>query len=85
MPLHPEMIPRLHQTWAEIKEPNLSTLTAQQAQLGQRQRRLERQSQRLLDAYQAEVMSLEELQGRRRTLSVEMVQIDQERQQMARA
>jgi hypothetical protein len=83
LPLHPEMIPRLHQTWAEIKEPNLSTLTAQQAQLSQR--RLERQSQRLLDAYQAEVMSLEELQGRRRTLSVEMVQIDQERQQMARA
>jgi site-specific DNA recombinase len=57
---HPEMIPRLHQTWAEAKEHNLSTLTAQQDQLRQRQQRLERQSQRLLDAYQAEIMSLEE-------------------------
>ena len=80
---HPEMIPRLHQTWAEAKEPNLSTLAAQQHQLRQRQQRLERQSQRLLDAYQAEVISLEELQSRRRTLSAEMAQIEQERQQIA--
>jgi site-specific DNA recombinase len=80
---HPEMIPRLHQTWAEAKEHNLSTLAAQQHQLRQRQQRLERQSQRLLDAYQAEVISLEELQSRRRTLSAEMAQIEQERQQMA--
>src|SRR5215472_7595217 len=46
---HPVMIPRLHQTWAETKEHNLSTLAAQQDQLRQRQQRLERQSQRLLD------------------------------------
>jgi hypothetical protein len=50
----------LHQTWAETKEHNLSALAAQQDQLRQRQQRLERQSQRLLDAYQAEVISLEE-------------------------
>ena len=81
---HPEMIPRLHQTWAEAKEHNLSTLAAQQEQLRQRQQRLERQSQRLLDAYQAEIMSLEELQSRRRTLSAELEQIEQERQQVAR-
>ena len=80
---HPEMIPLLHQTWAEAKEHNLSTLAAQQNQLRQRQQRLERQSQRLLDAYQAEVISLEELQSRRRTLSAEMAQIEQERQQIA--
>ena len=81
---HPEMIPRLHQTWAEAKEHNLSALAAQQEQLRQRQQRLERQSQRLLDAYQAEVMSLEELQSRRRTLGAELAQIEQERQQVAR-
>jgi site-specific DNA recombinase len=81
---HPEMIPRLHQTWAEAKEHNLSALAAQQDQLRQRQQRLERQSQRLLDAYQAEVMSLEELQSRRRTLGAELAQIEQERQQVAR-
>ena len=80
---HPAMIPRLHQTWAEAKEHNLSTLAAQQHQLRQRQQRLERQSQRLLDAYQAEVISLEELQSRRRTLSAEMAQSEQERQQIA--
>ena len=81
---HPEMIPRLHQTWAEAKEHNLSTLAAQQDHLRQRQQRLERQSQRLLDAYQAEVISLEELQSRRRTLGAELAQIEQERQQVAR-
>src|SRR5215470_3130039 len=57
---HPAMIPRLHQTWAEAKEHNLSALAVQQDHLRQRQQRLERQSQRLLDAYQAEVISLEE-------------------------
>jgi len=80
---HPEMIPRLHQIWAEAKEHNLSALAAQQDQLRQRQQRLERQSQRLLDAYQAEVMSLKELQSRRRTLGAELAQIEQERQQLA--
>jgi hypothetical protein len=77
------MIPRLHQTWAEAKEHNLSALAAQQDQLRQRQQRLERQSQRLLDAYQAEIISLEELQSRRRTISADLEQIEQERQQIA--
>ena len=81
---HPEMIPRLHQTWAEAQEHNLSTLAAQQDHLRQRQQRLERQSQRLLDAYQAEVISLQELQSRRRTLRAEVAQSEQERQQVAR-
>jgi len=80
---HPAMIPRLHQTWAEAKEHHLSALAAQQDHLRQRQQRLERQSQRLLDAYQAEIISLEELQSRRRTLSAELEQIEQERQQIA--
>jgi transposase len=78
------MIPRLHQTWTEAKEHNLSTLAAQQDHLRQRQQRLERKSQRLLDAYQAEIISLEELQRRRRTLGAELEQIEQERQQVAR-
>src|SRR4030095_14321908 len=61
----------------------LCALAAKRDPLRKGQQRLERQSQRLLDAYQAEVISLEELQSRRRTLSAEMAQIEQERQQIA--
>ena len=54
----PSVIPPLHQTWAVAQPQNLSGLEAQQAQLLQRQQRLERQGQRLLDAYQAEIITL---------------------------
>src|SRR5262249_25955198 len=50
----PRVIPHLHQTWAEATQHSLSGLQAHQAHLLQRQPRLERQDQRLLDAYQAE-------------------------------
>ena len=43
-------MPHVHQSWAQAKQHNLDALTAQHAQLLQRQQRLERQSQRLLDA-----------------------------------
>jgi site-specific DNA recombinase len=80
----PTLIPHLHQSWAQAKQHNLDALTAQQARLVQRQQRLERQSQRLLDAYQAEIISLDELHSRRRKLTAEREQIEQERQQFAR-
>jgi len=80
----PEMIPHLHQTWAHAKQQHLSAFAAQQEHLHQRQQRLERQSQRLLDAYQADVISLEELQSRRRKITTEWQQIEQERQQLSR-
>jgi len=80
----PEMIPHLHHTWAHAKQQNLSAVAAQQEHLHQRQQRLERQSQRLLDAYQADVISLEELQSRRRKITTEWHQIEQERQQLSR-
>jgi hypothetical protein len=57
--------------------------TAQQAQLWQYHQRLERQSQRLLDAYQAEIIGLEERQSRRGKLLAEVPQIEPERQQLA--
>jgi site-specific DNA recombinase len=79
----PAVIPQLHQSWAHAKQHNLDALTAQQAHLLQRQQRLERQSQRLLDAYQAEIISLDELYSRRRKLTAEREQIEQERQQFA--
>ena len=80
---HPHVIPQLHQTWAEAKQQNLSALEAQQSQLFQRRQRIERQDQRLLDAYQAEVINLRELQTRRQKLSAELQQIEQESRQLA--
>jgi site-specific DNA recombinase len=77
------VIPQLHQTWAEAKQHNLSGLEAQQAQLLQRRQRLERQDQRLLDAYQAEIINLHELQTRRQKLAAELHQIAQESRQLA--
>jgi site-specific DNA recombinase len=76
----PSVIPQLHQTWAEAKHHSLSGLEAHQAQLLQRQQRLERQDQRLLDAYQAEIINLPELQTRRQKLAAELHQIAQESQ-----
>jgi len=80
---NPRVIPLLHQTWAEAKQQNLSGLEAQQAQLLQRWQRLERQDQRLLDAYQAEIITLHELQARRQKLAAAVQRIEQESQQLA--
>jgi site-specific DNA recombinase len=79
----PSVIPQLHQTWVQAKQQNLATLTAQQEQLLQRKQRLERQIQRLLDAYQAEIIPLSELQARRQKLSAEIQRLEQETQQLA--
>lgn len=72
----PSVIPTLHQSWAQAKQQTLSALTAQHTQLLQRRQRLERQGQRLLDAYQAEAITLSELQLRRQKLTSEMKQLD---------
>jgi Recombinase zinc beta ribbon domain len=79
----PSMIPHLHQTWTTAQQQRLSGLEAQEAQLLHRQQRLERQDQRLLDAYQTEVITLSELQARRQKLTAALQQIEQERQQLA--
>ncbi len=81
---HPQVIPQLHQSWATAKQQSLSSLSAQQEQLLRRQQRLERQDQRLLDAYQAEAINLEEFKTRRQKLADELEQIKQERQQLTR-
>ena len=80
----PALIPHLHQAWAQAKQQNISALAAQQAQLLQRQQRLERQNQRLRDAYQAEIIRLDELQSRRRTMTAALQQIAEELQQLTR-
>jgi site-specific DNA recombinase len=81
----PTLIPPLHQTWVQAQQQNLSTLTAQEAHLWQRHQQLERQSQRLLDAYQAEVISLDELQTRRQKLTTELQRLEQDSQRLAQA
>jgi site-specific DNA recombinase len=79
----PSAIPTLHHSWAQSKQHDLTALSAQQTQLQQRRQRLERQSQRLLDAYQAEIITLSELQLRRQKLTTELQQLDRELQQLA--
>src|SRR5262245_28109844 len=81
----PEIIPRLHQTWAEAKQQGISTLEEQQSQLRRRRQRIELQDQRLLDAYQAEVIGLSELQSRRQKLLTELQRIDQEIRRLTNA
>jgi site-specific DNA recombinase len=78
----PSAIPHLHQTWAAAKQQTLSGLEAPQAQLLQRRQRLERQDQRLLDAYQAEIITLRELQPRRQKLAATVQRIEQESRQL---
>ena len=79
---NPSVIPHLHQTWAAAKQQTLSGLEAQQVQLLQRRQRLEHQDQRLLDAYQAEIISLRELQMRRQKLTATLQQIEQDSRQL---
>jgi hypothetical protein len=78
----PTLIPALHQTWGQAKQQHISALAAQQAPRLQRRQRLERQSQRFLDASQAESISLDALQSRRKTMTAELHQIAQELQQL---
>ena len=79
---NPSVIPQLHQTWAAAKRQTLSGLEAQQGQLLQRRQRIERQDQRLLDAYQAEIITLREIQMRRQKLAATLHQIEQESRQL---
>jgi hypothetical protein len=81
----PEVIPQLHQAWAEAKQQSISSLEAQQLQLLQRKQRIERQDQRLLDAYQIEAINLAELQARRQKFAAELQQIEQESLKLANA
>jgi site-specific DNA recombinase len=74
----PHLIPQLHQTWVEAKHHTLSGLEAPQAHLVQRRQRIERQDQRLLDASQAEILHLQELQTRRQKRAAELHQLAQE-------
>jgi hypothetical protein len=82
---HPEVIPRLHQSWVEAHDQKDSGLQTQHKSLQRRGQRLERQSQRLVDAYQHDIISLEELQRRRQAITNELHPIDQECQGLVRS
>jgi hypothetical protein len=79
---NPTVLPYLHQTWTQTKPQDLTALTAQQTQLQPRRQRLERQSQRLLDAHQTEILPLSELQLRRQKLTTELPQVERELPQL---
>lgn len=77
------VLPQLHQTWAQAQQQDLSALTAREKQLREQLTRLERQAQRLLDAYQNAALSLEELQTRQRKLTQERQKAETAAQQTA--
>jgi DNA repair exonuclease SbcCD ATPase subunit len=76
----PAILPQLHQAWAQTKQHDVTALKAQQTHLQQRRQRLERQSQRVLDASQTEVITLSELHLRRQKLTTALHQLDRELQ-----
>lgn len=71
----PSVIPQRHQTWVDANQHTLSGLEAHQAHLVQRRQRMERQDQRFLDAYQAEIINRHALQTRRQKLAAELHQM----------
>jgi site-specific DNA recombinase len=81
----PTLLPQLHVSGAQTKQHTVTALTAQQEQLQHRKQRVERQSERLLDAYQAEIITLRELQLRRNKLQEELYRLDQDIEQFARS
>jgi hypothetical protein len=81
----PSVIPSLHQTWVQAHQQDPVARVAQQTQLLQRRQRVERQQQRLLDAYQTEVISLSEWQARRQKLTAELQPLEQENQHLVQA
>jgi site-specific DNA recombinase len=81
----PTLLPQLHVSWAQTKQHAVTALTAQQEHLQQRKQRVERQSDRLLDAYQAEIITLRELQLRRSKLQEELHRLDRDIEQFARS
>jgi hypothetical protein len=80
----PAVIPQLHALWVQTQGQNLETLTTKSAHLLQRQQHIERQLQRLLDAYQAEAITLSELKARQEKLRTEEVQLQAELDQLIR-
>ena len=81
----PTLLPQLHQSWVQSKQHDLTALTAQHEQLLQRKRRVERQSDRLLEADQTEIITLSELQLRRQKLTTELHHLDRELQQLTQS
>ena len=78
----PSLIPELHAQWTQTKSLDLAHITARHDQLLQRRKRLDRQVQNLLDAYQEDVITLLELKQRRQKLNLDLQQIDQEIQNL---
>jgi site-specific DNA recombinase len=78
----PTAIPQLHALWGHAQDQNLETLTTHSAHLLQRQQRIERQLQRLLDAYQAEAITLSELKVRQEKLRAEEAHLKAEIEQL---
>lgn len=80
----PAVIQQLHAEWAWTKQQDLTQLAEREAQLHSRRQRLEKQEQKLLDAYEEDVITLSELKSRRQKLQAERHRLDQESQELRR-
>lgn len=77
----PALIPQLHQQWRATKQTDLGQLNAQRELLATRRKRLEGQIQKLVDAYQQEVITLMELKNRRKKLEADIERLRTEENQ----
>jgi site-specific DNA recombinase len=79
----PSVIPILHQQWQQSQQMDLSQLSAQQESVRTRRQRLEGQIQKLVDAYQADVITLTELSSRRKKLEADVDRMRREESSLA--
>lgn len=80
----PKMIATMHQEWRTSKVANTQHLSAQLDSLTKRKERLEKQSQRLIDAYQEDVITLTELKARRKKMQQDIEYINLQLHQLGR-
>ncbi len=73
-----EAVQRTHEGWLNTDERR-----ARVHDLRRRRAQVQRQSERLVDAYQAEAITLDELQARRARLSDRLAELDREEQRLA--
>ena len=79
----PSLIPILHQQWQESQQVDLNQVSAQQESLRARRQRVEGQIQKLVDAYQGDVITLTELSSRRKKLEAEVERLCREEKYLA--
>lgn len=80
---NPDVITVLHQEWAKSTYSDMLQFNGQLESLTKRRERLEKQTQKLVDAYQEDAITLTELKSRRKKLQSDINQILMEEAQLS--